>query len=124
MRPASMPSSFTFLFSVFRLIPRKSAALVFTLPHFGQGFVDQGVLDLVDHELIDFPFAHFVIADGLIGQAARELLDRFAGLIRPALGGEHSHVQRQQSSVKSSSRLRTTARSIAFSSSRTLPGQG
>ena len=29
---ASIPNSFTFLFSVFRLIPRKSAALVFTPP--------------------------------------------------------------------------------------------
>src|SRR5207253_7919834 len=35
---ASIPKSFTFLFSVFRLIPRKSAALVLTLLHLANAF--------------------------------------------------------------------------------------
>src|SRR5580765_6821468 len=35
---ASIPKSFTFLFSVLRLIPRKSAALVFTPPHLARAF--------------------------------------------------------------------------------------
>ncbi len=54
------------------------------------------MLDLVDHELINLPFAQFVVDDGLIGQPAGQGFDRFAGLIGPPLGGEHAHAQRQQ----------------------------
>jgi hypothetical protein len=53
LNPPSNPKSFTFSFSVFRLIPRQSAALDL-MPLNLASTIAQCVVDSIDHELVDF----------------------------------------------------------------------